>query len=158
MWFFRRLSIRKLLLQINERTITMSKEIDDLNAATAEIKTAASDASRALQDLAAKLVAQSSTNPADIETAAAQLTAIAKGLEAVVVAVGEPVTGNDTVSAPAPVPPASAVAEGASPNPPGSTTAGDIAASGGETAQGGGAGVDTLIGGQGADTLTGGAA
>src|SRR5579859_2497891 len=93
MWFFsNRLSNRQLLLAIDERTTKMSTEVDDLKGAVAAITTAVGDASTAIKDLSAKLASASSTNPADVETAANQLNAIAKGLESVVQAAGEPVT------------------------------------------------------------------
>lgn len=79
----------------------MSKELDDLNGAVTIIGIAVGDASSALKDIAAKLAAQSSTNPGDVEAAANKLLSIAKGLDDVVTAAGEPITtaGNDTVSA-----------------------------------------------------------
>jgi hypothetical protein len=82
---------RFLLFSIHERLKHMSTT-DDLNAAVAVIKIAVGDAANAIKDLADKLAASSSVNPADVETAANQLTAIAKGLESVVAAAGEPVT------------------------------------------------------------------
>jgi hypothetical protein len=97
----------------------------DLNAAVETIKTAVGDAAKAIQDQAAKLGSMSSVNPADVENAAQSLNQIAAGLEAVVAAAGEAVT---QAPQPEPPPPAASVAEGAEPNPPGSTTAGDAPA------------------------------
>jgi hypothetical protein len=93
---------RQLLFAINERTKIMSTEIDDLKASVGAITTAVSDASNAIKDLALKLTSANSINPADVETAAGTLNQIAAGLEAVVVAAGEPVT---TDAPPSPPPP-----------------------------------------------------
>lgn len=85
----------------------------DLGAAQAAILTAVTDAANAIKDLAAKLSGSSSINPGDVESAAASLNSIAAGLEAVVVAAGEPVTE------PAPTPaPVVAPASTADPIPP----------------------------------------
>lgn len=117
-------------LFIHARITKMSKEIDDLNAAVGAVQTAVGDAVAGIKDLAAKLGSASSILPGDVEAAAARLNQIASGLQDAVTAVGEPVTPAPVEPpAPAPVaepvPPAAAVAEGAEPNPPGSTTAGD---------------------------------
>lgn len=92
--------------EIRAMTETVTQELDD---AVTVITTAVSDASAAIKDLANKLATASSLNPGDVQTAAAKLTAIAAGLEAVVAAANEP------VSQPEP-PPLDSVEPGAEPN------------------------------------------
>jgi hypothetical protein len=89
---FGHLSDRQLLEAIHERVLKMAT-IDDLNAAVAAMKTAVTDATSAFKDIANKLSTASSLNPADVESAANQINALAAGLEAAVQGAGEPITG-----------------------------------------------------------------
>lgn len=105
---------RELLVAIYERTAKMLT-IDDLNAAVDKISTAVNDASNAIKDEAQKLASASSLNPADVETAANRLSALADGLQATVKAAGEPITAAPA-PAPSPEPAPAATAQGTAPS------------------------------------------